>query len=76
MQKLITTLHLTLGSLQSCKKEVWNICDFNTQQGEGIDVLRHINYVETTIYDLLYKVNEINQRVKYEESSRCIKCKN
>ena len=74
MQKLITTLHLTLDNLQSCKKEVWNICDFNTQQAEGVNLLKHINYIESTILELMDKANDIDQQIKRDESNRCMKC--
>lgn len=74
MQKLICNLHITLDNLQSCKKEVWNICDFNSQQGDGVKLLKHINYVESQIYELLEEAIDIDQMIKEEESNRCIKC--
>ena len=74
MQKLITTLHLTLDNLQSCKKEVWNFCDFNTQQHEGVNLLRHITMVESQIYELLEVIMYEEERVKEIESNRCMKC--
>ena len=57
-----------LGNLEEAKKQVKNVCNMNTEQGvaDWASLMRHINYIEMQIYELMGKVIEAQREVKID----------
>lgn len=63
---LTKALDKVLGNLEEAKKQARNVCNMNTAQGvaDWADLMRHINYIEMQIYELMGKVMEAQREVE------------
>ena len=66
--RLIKELDKALGNLEEAKKQAKNVCNMNTEQGvaDWASLMRHINYIEMQIYELMGKVMEAQREVKID----------
>ena len=71
---LIKALDKVLGNLEEAKKQAKNVCNMNTEQGiaDWASLMRHINYIELQVYELMGKVIEAQREV--EINGVCEKC--
>ena len=71
---LIKALDKALGNLEEAKKQAKNVCKMNTEQGvaDWASLMRHINYIEMQIYELMGNVMEAQREVKID--GVCEKC--
>ena len=71
---LIKALDKVLGNLEEAKKQAKNVCNMNTEQGvaDWASLMRHINYIEMQIYELMGTVVEAQREVKID--GVCEKC--
>jgi hypothetical protein len=71
---LIKALDEALEKLETAKKQAKNVCNMNTEQGvaDWASLMRHINYIEMQIYELMGKVVEVQREVKID--GVCEKC--
>jgi hypothetical protein len=65
---LIKALDKVLANLEEAKKQAKNVCNMNTEQGvaDWASLMRHINYIEMQIYELMGKVVEVQREVKID----------
>ena len=65
---LIKALDEALKKLETAKKQAKNVCNMNTEQGvaDWASLMRHINYIEMQIYELMGKVVEAQREVKID----------
>lgn len=63
---LIKALDEALKKLETAKKQAENVCNMNTEQGiaDWASLMRHINYIEMQIYELMGKVIEAQREVE------------
>lgn len=71
---LIKALDEALKKLETAKKQAKNVCNMNTEQGvtDWASLMRHINYIEMQIYELMGHVIEAQREV--EINGVCEKC--
>lgn len=71
---LIKALDESLKKLEIAKKQAKNVCNMNTEQGiaDWASLMRHINYIEMQIYELMGSVIEAQREVKID--GVCEKC--
>ena len=71
---LIKALDEVLKKLETAKKQAKNVCNINTEQGvaDWASLMRHINYIEMQVYELMGKVIEAQREVKID--GVCKKC--
>lgn len=71
---LIKALDKVLGNLEEAKKQAKNVCNMNTEQGvaDWASLMRHINYIELQVYELMGKVVEVQREVRID--GVCEKC--
>jgi hypothetical protein len=65
---LIKALDEALKKLETAKKQAKNVYNMNTEQGvaDWASLMRHINYIEMQIYELMGKVVEVQREVKID----------
>jgi hypothetical protein len=65
---LIKALDEALKKLETAKKQAKNVCNMNTEQGvaDWASLMRHINYIEMQIYELMGKVVEAQREVRID----------
>lgn len=71
---LIKALDKVLGNLEEAKKQAKNVCNMNTEQGvaDWASLMRHINYIELQVYELMGKVVEVQREARIDGA--CEKC--
>ena len=71
---LIKSLDEALKKLETAKKQAKNVCNMNTEQGvaDWASLMRHINYIEMQIYELMGKVIKAQREAKID--GVCEKC--
>ena len=71
---LIKALDEVLKKLETAKKQAKNVCNMNTEQGvaDWASLMRHINYIEMQVYELMEKVIEAQREIKID--GVCEKC--
>ena len=72
MIKLIKSLDEVLAKLDSAKNNTTNVCDLNTDRGiaDWLSIVKHINYIERQVFDLMSEIVENEQRTKMKEEMR------